>query len=163
MITTVIFALAFVATLASAVLAVADVRRTRTETADAGSAAGNGSASANAPRRLRPSGVVWGGVFLLFELFLVIWSALGLVAQDPASAVVAAVALTAGGAMSFNRHRLASQLPAKLLAHPLACAAVALGLIRCADEASEADAGAQGVRRMPTMYERIKTLFIGDY
>ena len=128
MITTVIFALALVATLASAVLAVADVRRARTETADAGSAASNGSASANAPHQLRPSGVVWGGMFALFELFLVIWSALGLVAQDPASAVVAAVALTAGGAMSFNRHRLASQLPAKLLAHPLACAVVALGL-----------------------------------
>lgn len=86
------------------------------------------------------------------------------------------VVLTGGGALlrgilpeaeAVLRKKVRLGLPqniegeAPLLQRP--DAAVALGLIRCADEASEADAGAQGVRRMPTMYERIKTLFIGDY
>ena len=86
------------------------------------------------------------------------------------------VVLTGGGALlkgiaaeaeSVLRKRVRLGLPrniegeAPLLQRP--DAAVALGLIRCADEASEADSGAQGVRRMPTLYERLKTLLIGDY
>ena len=83
------------------------------------------------------------------------------------------VVLTGGGALlrgiapqaeAILRKKVRLGLPqniegeAPLLQRP--DAAVALGLIRCADEASEE---AAGVRRMPTIYERLKTLIIGDY
>ncbi len=86
------------------------------------------------------------------------------------------VVLTGGGALlrgiapqaeAILRKKVRLGLPqniegeAPLLQRP--DAAVALGLIRCADEASEEAAGEPGVRRMPTIYERLKTLIIGDY
>lgn len=48
---------------------------------------------------------------------------------------------------------------ALLLQNP--AAAVAAGLIRCADEARTQ--GTDALKSTPTLYERVKTLFIGDY
>lgn len=106
MIPTVVFALSLAATAASFVLS---LRRAHAH-----------------DQRLRPAGVAWGMVLAALQAFLLVWSALGLVANDALSAVLAGVACAGAAHLSFNRHLVAEKL--RGVGHPLILALVALVL-----------------------------------
>lgn len=82
-------------------------------------------------RALRRSGIAWGVVFCALQLFVAIWSGIGLVQQDIVSAVLFAVITTLCAWGSFARARL-SRLVARQfdaegpLRHPLAASVIAL-------------------------------------
>ena len=106
MIPTIAFTLSLVATVASFALAVRAHR------------AGRG--------KLTVSGTVWGAILTALQVFLVVWSALGLVANDLISSVLAAAALAGAACASFNRAAVVKRLSS--FDHPLAVALIALVL-----------------------------------
>lgn len=77
------------------------------------------------------SGIAWGVVFCAMQLFIIVWSAIGLVQQDAISAIITGAVLTLCAAASFARPRVSRRLRDLLpsagpLAHPLAIAIMVL-------------------------------------
>ncbi|OUP10520.1 LTA synthase family protein [Collinsella sp. An2] len=70
------------------------------------------------------SGTIWGVIFVALQLFLAVWSGIGLVQQDPLAAIFANIVLTLCAVANFARPAVRSRLialtsPEGHFAHPL--------------------------------------------
>ena len=96
-----------------------------------GARAQRASRAAGTP--LAPATIAWGVVFALFQLFIVVWSGIGLVEDEPVSAIVFNVVMCACAYASFSRPALQKRLraltdPQGAFPHPVVAAVIALVL-----------------------------------
>ena len=124
MLVALISAIAFIASLTLCRREIARQRiDSRTDPSSAPCAADDAVRDIVRPRRMGYS-VAWAAIFGVLQLFLIVWSALGLVQQDPISALVVNGALTFCMWASFAHDRVAAavrerQVSGKRLSRPL--------------------------------------------